>query len=312
MASQGCETVRALFDELSNGGPTAELVRAAEDFGTRLERVHGELPDLRVRLAAWNSVIIHSAVSRQDVLTRFRDHHDEGDFAGALSVLDGLSLRLDQANDMERLLHCIAEADDVRTRSDNYRTMLHGFAGRLQVCPLPPARPDECPPQIRSALVSVLIAGKDAVRTRRSGFLLADGLVATTLRHPVSADRITVRGEGFEATVAEVVPHGPESAFVAVLRLSAPASPDVSDTSGSLLSAAVDSLEYVPERQLRLVRTTLRPSPEQAGAPLLNDLGEVMGLLCVSDGAPATRGGFAVGADALTPLPARAGHHRYR
>ncbi|WP_427918915.1 Hsp70 family protein [Streptomyces sp. cg40] len=333
-------TVRALFDELSNGGPTVELVRAAEEFGTRLERVHGELADLRVRLAAWNSVLIHSAVSRQDVLTRFRDCHDEGDFAGALSVLDGLSLRLDQANDMERLLHCIAEADDVRTRSDNYRAMLHGFVGHLQVCPLPPARPDECPPQIRSALVSVLIVGKDAVRTRRSGFLLADGLVATTLRNPVSADRITVRGEGFEATVAEVVPHGPESAFVAVLRLSAPvspaslrlghpalirlgdpvwapvvnvsASPDVSDMSGSLLSAAVDSLENVPERQLRLVRTTLRPSPEQAGAPLLNDLGEVIGLLCVSDGAPATRGGFAVGVDALTPLLARAGHHRYR
>lgn len=42
---------------------------------------------------------------------------------------------------------------------------------------------------------------------------------------------------------------------------------------------------------------------EQAGAPLLNDRGEVIGLLCVSDQAPATRGGFAVSTYALTPLP---------
>jgi len=334
------ETVRGLFDRLSNREVTEELVRGAEDFGTRLERAYSELADRQARLAAWNTVLIRSAVSRQDVLTRFRDRHDEGDLAGALSVLDGLSLRLDQTNDMERLLHCIAEGDDVRTHARRYRTTLRGFADRLLVCPLPPERPDECPPPIRSALVGILVTGEDAVRTRRSGFLLAGGLVVTTLRRPVAPDRITVYGEGFEATVAEIVPLGRESALVAVLRLAAPAPPaslrlghpalirlgdpvwapvvdvsasaDVSDTSGSLLSAAVDSLENVPERQLRLVRTTLRPSPEQAGAPLLNDLGEVIGLLCVSDGASATGGGFAVSADALTPLLARAGHHRYR
>ncbi|MET7483775.1 Hsp70 family protein [Streptomyces sp. NPDC005538] len=334
------EAARDLLDELSNGKVTVELVRGAQDFGTRLEHDHRELAERRAKLATWKAVLIRSEVSEQDILTRFRDRHDDGDFAGALEVLDGLSLRLDHTNDMERLLHCIAETEDLGTRAQRYRTTLRGFADRLLVCPLPPERPDECPPPIRSALVDVLTTGQDAVRTRRSGFLLADGLVVTTLLNPIAPDRITVCGEGFEATVAEIMPLGRESALVAILRLAAAApyaflrlghpglvrlgdpvwvpvvhgsaSVDVSDRPGSLLTAAVDGLENVPERQLRLVRTTLRPTPEQAGAPLLNDLGEVIGLLCASDRASAARGGFAVSADALTPLLARMGRHRYR
>lgn len=329
---------RTRLDGLRSDDLTAETVEQARDLSSRIADTLRELAVQRGRLGAWNAVLVRSAVSRQALLTRFRDRHAEGDLSGALSVLDGLSLRLDQTNDIERLLHCIAETGDVRTRADRYRTALLSHADRLAVRPLPPAHPAQSSRAVLSALVRILTRDTDGVRTVRTGFLITNRLVATIWQGPVSPDRIAAHGDGFAATVDDVFLHGPESALVAVLRLDAPApasaaplrighpvltrlgdpvwapatASPATERPGSLRSSTVSGLESVPERYLRLIRTSLRQPPTHAGAPLLNDLGEVIGLLCASERAPSARGGFAVSADALIPVLARAGLHLYR
>ncbi|MDR6975125.1 molecular chaperone DnaK [Streptomyces sp. 3330] len=327
---------RSLLGTLRSGDITAAAVTQAGDLCSGTAHTLRELAAQTATVSAWNAELIRSAVSRQTLLTRFRDRHAEGDLSGALSVLEGLSLRLDQSDDVERLLHCIAETGDVRTRADRYRTALLGHADRLSVRPVPPTRPEEFPRAVLSALVRVLTRDAEGIRTVRTGFLVSDRLVATIWQHPAPPDRIAVYGEGFASRVDDVFPHGPESALVAVLRLGAavPGAPlrighpaltrlgesvwspapaaHTADRAAELTSSTVNGLENVPERHLRLIRTSLRPSPTQVGAPLLNGLGEVIALLCAGDHAPSARDGFAVSADALAPLLARAGFHRYR
>ncbi|MGW7210297.1 Hsp70 family protein [Streptomyces sp. NPDC054837] len=320
---------RVLLMELRKQDFTAAMVEQARVLISRLKQTLSELTDQQSQLAAWIAVLVRSAVTRQALLTRFRDRHAEGDLAGALSVLDGLSLHLDQTDDIERLLHCIAETGDVRTRADHYRSVLLDHADRLAVHSLPPDGPEELPAALRSALVRILTRTADGAPAHRTGFLIGDRLVATTWRHPAHPDRITVHGDDFESTVHKVFPSGPKAALVAVLELDVPvpATPlrighpgliRLGDSlwapawPGSLRSTTVNGLETVPERQLRLIRTSLRPSPDQTGTPLLNDLGEVIGLLCADDGVPSARGGFAMSVDALVPVLTAAGRHRPR
>lgn len=319
---------RALLSRLRSEDVTVAMVEQARALGSRGADTLQELVRRTDGLAAWNTVLIRSAVSRQALLTRFRDRHAQGDLSGALSVLEGLSLRLDRTSDIERLLHCIAETGDVRTRADRYRAALLDHVDRLTVCPWPPTPPEALPSVIGSALVRVLTTSADGVQTRRTGFLVGDRLVATTLQHRVRPKYVTVHGDGFEAAVDEIFPQGPGSTLVAVLRLDAPvhaarlrlghpglirlgAPMWVPERPDSLRSTTVIGLESFPERRLRLIRTSLRPSPDQAGTPLFNDLGEVIGLLCADDHTRTARGGFAVTADALTPVLAGAGCHRY-
>jgi molecular chaperone DnaK len=62
----------------------------------------------------------------------------------------------------------------------------------------------------------------------------------------------------------------------------------------------VDGFESFPDEGLRLIRTGLSVPPAGSGGPVVNDLGEVIGVLTVGD--RDTGGAFAITVDALTGL----------
>jgi molecular chaperone DnaK len=76
-----------------------------------------------------------------------------------------------------------------------------------------------------------------------------------------------------------------------------------------LVSGLVEKFETFPEQGLRLFRTGLLLEPRCSGGPLLNDLGEVIGVLTIGQrtAAAASDGAFALTVDALNPLLAQAG-----
>ncbi|MFD8308926.1 Hsp70 family protein [Streptomyces sp. NPDC059690] len=324
-----CAAARALLAGLRSADLTASLVDEARTLGQRMVLALDQRGSHQRKVAAWNSVLIRSAVTRQELLTRFRDLYARDDLSDALSVLDGLSLRLDRTDDIKRLLHCIARTGDLLTRYDRYRTTALDYADRLAVCPLPPAGPEGLPQPVRSALVGIVARDTDGTLVRRAGFLVTDRLVATVWQHPARPDRVAVRGDGFEAAVKEALLPGPESAHIAILRLARPVpatplhigypeltrlggpvwapAPRSGERLGSFMTSTVIDRDNVPERQLSFIRTSLRLPPDHAGAPLLNDLGEAIGLVCIGDPASTTPAGCAVSVDALTAVLARAG-----
>jgi molecular chaperone DnaK len=64
----------------------------------------------------------------------------------------------------------------------------------------------------------------------------------------------------------------------------------------------VDGFEAFPDEGLRLVRTGMSVPPAGSGGPLVNDLGEVVGVLAV--GASDTGGAFAITVETLAELVA--------
>jgi molecular chaperone DnaK len=181
-----------------------------------------------------------------------------------------------------------------------------------------------------------------AGRAEGSGFLISDRLVVTSRhlladpagsrRPAVEAGQVSVGLAAGPAAVERVyLPDAPH-ADVAVLRLAAAAEaaplrlgyPDLVRVGdpvraaapapagggpAGLLSGLVDRFETFPEQGLRLFRTGLQLEPRCSGGPLLNDVGEVIGVLTIGQRAAgaASEGAFALTVDALNPLLAQAG-----
>jgi molecular chaperone DnaK len=80
----------------------------------------------------------------------------------------------------------------------------------------------------------------------------------------------------------------------------------VVEAAGGLRAGTVERFESFPERDLRLFKTDIPLDAGHSGGPLLNDLGEVVGVLTIPAGR-APGAGFAVTADAVHPLLARTG-----
>jgi molecular chaperone DnaK len=166
--------------------------------------------------------------------------------------------------------------------------------------------------------------GRPSGRVTGTGFLVSDRLVVTN-RHwllddrvPVEPARVTVGGAPIERIF---LPEG-SLADLAVLRLAAPSTvapfrlgyPKLARVGDPVWTPAqggvhgvIDAFETFPEEGLRLFRTGLRLPAEASGGPLLNDLGEVVGIVSINE---RSTGAFALTADALDPLLAQAGFSR--
>jgi molecular chaperone DnaK len=281
-------------------------------------------------LGRWNALLVRLAIAEPDPLRAFRSAHDSGNFRRALDAAQRLPVPLEDPADIDRHLHCLAEAGD----ADGYRTALLANAARLGLLPLDPARPEVFLDRLRPTLARVQVRHADGSLATGSGFLVGERLVATS-RHWL-ADRRTVQvtaGSGGQViAVAETFLPAEAHHDLALLRLAepvtaapprlgyaktvrvgdrvwaaAPASvgPAPGDDEAYVLSSGiVNQFESFPEENLLLFKVGLSLPPECSGGPVLSDLGEVVGVLTITSAQAGTEptAVFALTADSLTPL----------
>jgi molecular chaperone DnaK len=311
--------------------------------GEHLEReLRGHLERLRPllrRLAGWTSLLVRLAMAGGDPLSRFRSYHDAGEYARALRALAELRGGLDRPDDVRRQLRCVAEVGD----ADGYRRLLAANAALLGIAVADPDRPELLARRIAWAMVRVSVPPTG--RAEGSGFLISDRLVVTSRhllawpaggrRAAAEAGQVAVGLTAGPAAVEHLILPDAPHIDVALLRLAEPASaaplrlgyPDlvrVGDKvhavtrepaeaeQAGLVTGLVDGFETFPEQDLRLFRTGLRLEPGCSGGPLLNDLGEVIGVLTIRErsGRGFPDAAFALTIDALNPLLTRAGFAR--
>jgi molecular chaperone DnaK len=304
------------------------------ELRAHLDRLRPQLE----RLAGWNALLVRLAIAGADPLSRFRSYHDAGEFARALRALGELRGGVDRPEDVRRQLRCLAEIQD----AERYGEVLAANAARLGwrtgAVTGDPDRPERFARSLRSAVVRVR-AGPG--RAGGSGFLISDRLVVTN-RHWLAgragggqptAETAQVEiglADGTAAVEHIFLPDASHS-DVAVLRLAEAAAADplrlgypalvrigdqvqaVAAAPGGpavLVSGLVDRFEIFAEQDLRLFRTGLSLGSASSGGPLLNDLGEVVGVLTIGEPPPGTAtvaGAFALSVDALDPLLRQAG-----
>jgi molecular chaperone DnaK len=328
------------------GGPLAPdalaaALTAGQHLAAEIEKYLGRWRPLRARLAAWNAVLVKLATAETDPLRRFLACHEARDYARALEALAELPAPLDHLPHVLKQLDCLGHVGD----ADGYRRVLSGHAERLQLSPFDPERPDLFLARARPALAQVRVALADGRSALRGGFLVSDGLVVTNqrglvdeaagARTPIGADRVEIHLESGPRRVERIFlprsPHGDvallrlaEPAEVAPLRLGHARLVRVGDPvwaiapgaepSEALLAGVVNKFESFPEWDIRLFKVDLRVPPRSSGGPLLNELGEVVGVLTIKERAgesAADEPCFAQTADSLEPLLSAAGFQRW-
>ncbi|MFI0481502.1 Hsp70 family protein [Actinomadura sp. 9N215] len=271
-----------------------------------LARLRSGLAQVRL----WNTVLTRLADSATDPRRRFRSRHATGDYVRALEARADLPDRLDDAEDVRRWLHCLAETG----AAEEYRRALTGNADLLGAVVLDATRTEEFLPRLRSALVQIGTGG---------GFLISDRLVITDRRRlgGRAAEDVQVRTQTGTHTVGHIfTPESPHLSTV-VLQLTAPVEEPplrlghaklvrIGDrvyaaAHQSLLPGVVDAFESFPEQNLNVFRTGHTLPPDAAGGPLLNDLGEAVGVLTGPPSRPDVA--FAITIDDLAPLLTGAG-----
>jgi molecular chaperone DnaK len=326
-------TARAYLDRPEQPDDLEQGRHLERELSQRLDR----LARLLARLAGWNALLVRLALSGGDPLGRFRERYQAGEHTAALRALAELAAGPElAAEDLQRQLHCLAETGD----AVRYRDVLVAGAGLLGVAIPDPERLSAFSELLGPALVRVGVALAGGGRAEGTGFLVSDRLVVTSAHllagtergAAVDADQVEAALAGGRAEVDRIFLPRSAHTDLALLRLSEPASapplrlgyPDLVRIGDRVRAAApgadggpavlagglVDRFERFPEQDLRLFRTGLRLEPRCSGAPLLNELGEVVGVLAIRDGA-AGQGAFAVTADALGPLLSQAGFARH-
>ncbi len=305
----------------------------ADELARHLDR----LRPLRLRLAAWNAVLVKLATAETDPLRRFLACHEARDYVRALEALDELPTPLDHLPHILKQMDCLAQVGDAA----GYRRVLSAHAERLQLFPFDPARPDLILARAQPALARVQVTLADGRVALRSGFLLSDRLVATNQRWlveedagqrmPIDVNRVAVHLDNGPRRVDRIFLSRSAHADVALVRLTEPAAAapfrlghanlvrigdpvwTIAPSAGlpdALFSGVVNKFEAFPEWNIRLFKVGLQVPARYSGGPLLNDLGEVVGLLTLKEeaGGPAAEEPcFALTADSLEPLLAAAG-----
>jgi molecular chaperone DnaK len=300
----------------TTGADESTTKHLVDQLDEQLRRLRQLLADL----ARWNAVLVRLAVAGPDPLRRFRGHHDAGAYARALEAIDALTSTLDDPADVRRLLHCHARMAD----AEAYRAVLARYAPLLGATLMDPSRPDAFLPHARAAQAQVTARRVAGDTLERSGFLVHERLVVTNRHHLVErahAERptidprdIVVRLDGGTRQVADVLLPDSGLLDVALLRLSEPVAAKpfhlghprlvrIGDRIWTptpdrvaLTSGVVDQFEAFPEEGLNVLKTSLQAPAECSGGPLLNDLGEVVGILTTKEGADRA---FAITVDAL-------------
>jgi molecular chaperone DnaK len=304
-----------------------------------LSRLLDRIRPLRARLGAWNALLVKQATAETDPLRRFLAHHEAGDHARALEALAELPAPLDHLPHVLKQLDCLARVGD----ADGYRRALSEHADRLQLLPIDRSRPDQFLARARPALARLHVALSDGRTSVGSGFLISDRLVAANQRWlvdkaagpraAIGVDRVELDMDGGRHRVERIIlPRSPHS-DVALLRLAEPAAaapfrlghanlvrigdPVWSIVTGmdlpdELVAGVVNKFEWFHEWNIRLFKVGLRVPARCSGGPLLNDLGEVIGILALSERAgeaPSEETCFAQTAESLEMLLAIAGEN---
>jgi molecular chaperone DnaK len=328
--------------EKPSAGPLAPPALAAalaegQHLASELARHLSLLRPLRGKLAGWNALLVKLATAETDPLRRFLACHEARDYARALEALADLPGPLDHLAHIQVQLNCLGQVGDAA----GYRRVLFDNAERFQVVPFDPERPDLFLARVQPALARVQVHLADGRSALGSGFLLSDRLVATNQRWlvaavagprmPIGADRIEVQlGDG-PRRVDHVFLSRSAQGDIALVRLAEPAPalplrlgharlvrigdpvwmvvPEAAPGQ-ALVSGVVNKFESFPDLDLRLFKVGARVTVRSSGGPLLNDLGEVVGILTIKDraGEPVVVDTcFAQTADSLEPLRATAG-----
>jgi len=310
----GHAQARELADEL------AQAQRAQAGLADQLDQARS----LLTTLAVWTSVLTTLAMTDPDPLRRFRNQHDAGDYRGAIETLHQADVSLSDPQDIERQLHCLAETGD----SARYRAVLLSDASRLHAFPFTIEGPSGAVGDVTAMLARVSSALPDGSHAERDGFVIRDGLVATSGPGLTDPRSVHVRiGAGAEAHAVEDIRRpDPARPGVAVLALAGPSAgvPGRCGYPGSVrvgdrvwvLSAAqhrpailvpglVDVIEASPAGVPGAFRVGTEAAQLGSGAPLFNDLGEVIGILTADDAAMSTPSGsvLAITCDVLRAVP---------
>ncbi|AYC40557.1 Chaperone protein DnaK [Streptomyces griseorubiginosus] len=326
----GSEALEVEAELLSLSGPLRDLTASsrhyleradaaeATDAGRHLAALLGEHVDRMrkgiARMAAWNAFLAAAAAAEVHPLKRFRNLERAGDHERALRALGALTEPLSDPEDLRRRLRCLAGARGF----EMYRKTLLADAPRLGAVVLDRDHPEPYLTAARPALVRVV----DEDGRESSGFLISDRHVLTAGRWPERPDPgLTVLMATGVRTVSHVFHPGSAALDAGVvlldnrvpdrpLRLGFPRLTGISSevwgavSDRMLVTGMVQGIEEFSERGLKLFRTDLELPPDAGGGPLLNELGEVVGLLLARASGKAT---FAISLDSLAPLFARAG-----
>jgi molecular chaperone DnaK len=297
------EGALAVLDHLDRpAGDGAETTRLADDLRQRT----GRLRRLTTKVARWNAVLVRLAMNEPDPLLRFRGHCAAGDYLQAVAALAEMPAPPTDPDDIRRHARCLAEVGD----ADGYRALRSAHADR--------------PGAVPTGLVRVLLGDSRS----GVGFLIHERLVVTSRSWITGAERQSIlidTGTSGTRTVERV--HVPDSAGndMAVLRLAQPVdtaplplgypklvrigdqiwAPRPAEASTwTHVAGLVDRFESV--NGVRLFVSSLRIPPSCSGAPVLNDLGEVVGIIT----AAADSETCVLSIDALDPLLTEAGFDR--
>ncbi|MGH8903908.1 MAG: Hsp70 family protein [Egibacteraceae bacterium] len=302
-------------------------------LGEQLERRR----PLRAHFAAWNAMLV--ALSETETpQRRFRTCHAAGDYAGALEAYAEWPAGPHDPRDVHRLLDCVAQIGE----RDHYRHVLAAESERLGIVLLDPSRPEIFLAWARPALTQVRVALANGTYALSTGVLIRQDLVVTNQRWLVDGTRARVDAARVEVclqaetkAVERILLPDSSRRDIALLRLAEPiaASPlrlgypkllQVGDRvwvavpgaapsqPDDLLPGLVDGFESFPEQNLDLIKVGRGAPPECSGGPLLNDDGEVIGILAIKGNrSTAEETCFAPRIDALDPLLAQAGFRRW-
>ena len=282
----------------------------AERLAEHLDRMRQGM----ARVTGWNRVLAALAAADTDPLRRFRALHDAGDHQRALRAHDELTEPLTDPEDLRRRLRCLAGTGDLA----RYQSTLLEDAPRLPAMVLDRDHPERFLDAARPALVRV--SGADG--KERTGFLISDRHVLAGGRPPTEpASDLTIHMTAGTRAVRHVF--RPDSSAIDAcvlllaeraraqpLRLGFPRLTNIGDeawvaaSDEMLVAGIVQGFESFPEYDLKLFRTDLELPSAAGGGPLLNELGEVVGMLVQRGSGAAT---FAISVDSLASLLASAG-----
>lgn len=308
----------------------AEAEYVTAEMGIFLSRVR----PLRTRLTEWIAVLRRAAETDSDPLHRFINAYAVGDFRRALETFADADLTLEDPGHIRVWLACLARVGD----ADTYRSVLLHEAPRLERVLLDPVRPAVFLAQLGPALGRVQVDREGEPSGSMSGFLISDRLVVTNRRclvdefgqrlSLIDAGRISVQFDGHSRRADRVLLPDSTSHDLALIQLADPVpvkplqlgypelvrvgdrvwipTPPSHPGNGheALHPTLVDRFEIFPEQALRLLKLGIRLPASFSGVAVLNELGEVVGILNIGseNDTTVTTSCFALTIDALEPL----------
>ena len=313
------------LDRTREGDLSAQL-EEAERLKAELNMHLNEVQPLLAALTRWNAVLQTVAITDPDPVRRFRSQHDAGNYHDALEALGEMDGALNDLDDVERHLHCLAEIGDI----DAYRSVLLANAGQLHAFPFMPTTLAGPLESVLPVLARIDMTLPDGRHHAKNGFVVGNGLVATNQHWLAESYAADVKiGIGEETYVVEDIYSSPDHDHDVVLLKLAGSGPELAARRGYpksvrigdrvwaftaaaehgatqlLIPGLVDKFEGLIGENPQVFKVGLELPPHCSGGPLFNDLGEVVGILTINedDSGTTTDGSVAaLTSDVLRPL----------